>query len=50
LKAAGAAASEICKERFQSFGSSGKISTIKVMSLDKISEMYSSGQLTPVVV
>ena len=49
LKAASAAASQICKERFQSFGSSGKISGIKVMPLEEISEMYTSGKLTSVV-
>ena len=49
LKAASAAASQICKERFQSFGSAGKISGIKVMPLEEISEMYTSGKLTSVV-
>jgi fructose-bisphosphate aldolase class II len=49
LKAAGAAASQICKERFESFGSAGKIANIKVISLDEISEMYSSGKLASVI-
>ncbi len=49
LKAAGNAASEICKDRFQSFGSAGKISGISVTPLDEISMLYSSGKLTSVV-
>ena len=50
LKAASNAASEICKERFQSFGSAGKIYGMKVTPLDEISEMYTSGKLTSVIV
>jgi len=45
LKPARAAAQEICKQRFISFGCSDKGSKIKPISLEKISMMYSNGEL-----
>ncbi|OUV99647.1 MAG: fructose-1,6-bisphosphate aldolase [Betaproteobacteria bacterium TMED156] len=49
LKEASAAASQICKDRFEAFGCAGKISGIKVIPLEEISNMYRTGKLNSVV-
>jgi fructose-bisphosphate aldolase, class II len=49
LKPATAAAKEICKQRYQQFGSAGQASKIKVMPLYSIAEKYSKGELKAVV-
>jgi fructose-bisphosphate aldolase, class II len=49
LKPATAAAKEICKQRYQQFGSAGQASKIKVMPLYSIAERYSKGELRAVV-
>jgi fructose-bisphosphate aldolase class II len=49
LKPATAAAKEICKQRYQQFGSAGQASKIKVMPLYSIAEKYSKGELRAVV-
>ncbi|MEY4729221.1 MAG: Fructose-bisphosphate aldolase [Pseudomonadota bacterium] len=49
LKPATAAAKEICKQRYQQFGSAGQASKIKVMPLYSIAERYSKGELKAVV-
>ncbi|MDY7545672.1 fructose-bisphosphate aldolase class II [Glaciimonas sp. CA11.2] len=40
FKDATAAAKDICKVRFEAFGSAGKASTIKVVSLDRMAQQY----------
>ncbi len=49
LKAATAAAKDICKARFDAFGSSGQASRIKPVHLDKIATRYAKGELKAVV-
>jgi fructose-bisphosphate aldolase, class II len=49
LKPATAAAKEICKQRYQQFGSAGQASKIKVMPLYSIAEKYAKGELKAVV-
>jgi fructose-bisphosphate aldolase class II len=45
LAAATKAASDICRARFEQFGCAGQASTIKPVSLDRMTEMYANGQL-----
>jgi fructose-bisphosphate aldolase class II len=45
LKEATNAMSDICAARFESFGSAGQASKIKVSSLDTMSQRYASGEL-----
>ncbi len=49
LKPATAAAKEICKQRYEQFGSAGQASKIKVMPLFSIAEKYAKGELRAVV-
>ena len=43
------AAREICKLRFEAFGSAGKASLVKPIALDKITDLYAAGKLSPLV-
>ena len=43
------AAKEVCKARFEAFGSAGQASRIKPIALGRMSEFYASGKLRPVV-
>lgn len=47
FKAAKEAMKDIVKARFEAFGTAGNASKIKVISLDDMSERYSSGSLNP---
>ena len=49
LKAATDAARSLCKKRFEAFGSAGRAPSIKPMSLDRMAERYTSGQLDAIV-
>ncbi|WP_293003328.1 class II fructose-bisphosphate aldolase [Nevskia sp.] len=49
LKAATAAAKDICQLRFDAFESSGKASKIKVLHLDKMAARYSKGELNAII-
>jgi fructose-bisphosphate aldolase, class II len=49
LKPATAAAKEICKARYEQFGSAGQASKIKAMPLYSIAERYAKGELRAVV-
>jgi fructose-bisphosphate aldolase class II len=49
LKAATAAAKQICKARFEAFGTAGQASRIKPIPLDKLAERYAKGELAAVV-
>jgi fructose-bisphosphate aldolase class II len=49
LKAATAAAKQICKARFEAFGTAGQASKIKPIPLDKLAERYAKGELGAVV-
>ena len=49
LKAATAAARDICRLRFEAFESAGKASRIKPLHLDKMASRYSKGELKAVV-
>lgn len=41
------AMSEICKQRYEEFGTVGQAASIKVMSLEKMAQRYQSGELDP---
>jgi len=43
------AAREICKLRFEAFGSAGKASLVKPIALDKITDLYAAGKLSTLV-
>jgi fructose-bisphosphate aldolase class II len=43
------AAREICKLRFEAFGGAGKASLVGPIVLDKITELYAAGKLSPFV-
>jgi fructose-bisphosphate aldolase, class II len=43
------AAKEVCKARFEAFGSAGQAARIKPIPLARMSELYASGKLRPVV-
>ena len=47
LGAASAAMREICRTRFEAFGTAGNASKIKPVSLDNMTSQYSSGTLDP---
>lgn len=47
LGAALKAMQEICKERYQEFGTAGQASKIRVLSLEKMSQRYQSNELDP---
>ncbi len=49
LKEATAAAKDICKARFESFGCAGQASKIKAIQLDDMAARYAKGELDPVV-
>jgi fructose-bisphosphate aldolase class II len=49
LKAATAAAKQICKARFEAFGTAGQAGKIKPIPLDKLAERYAKGELGAVV-
>jgi len=49
LIAATRAMSEICKARFEAFGSAGQASKIKALSCDRMAEKYKKGELDAVV-
>ncbi|HHC73148.1 MAG TPA: fructose-bisphosphate aldolase class II [Thiotrichales bacterium] len=49
LKAATAGMKEICKARYEAFGSAGHASRITAMSLEKMYLMYEKGELDPKV-
>ncbi len=47
LGAATQAMTDICKERYEAFGCTGKASKINVMSLEKMTQRYQNGDLDP---
>ena len=47
LKEATKAMKDICQARYESFGSAGNASKITAVSLDKMSQRYTSGELDP---
>lgn len=47
LKASTKAMKDICKARYESFGTAGKASKIKVASLEVMTKRYTSGELNP---
>ena len=49
LNAATKGMKDICKQRYQAFGTAGNASKIKVMSLEKMTGRYVKGELDPVV-
>ncbi|WP_079437367.1 class II fructose-bisphosphate aldolase [Zoogloea sp. LCSB751] len=49
LKPAREAAKQVCKARFEAFGTAGNASKIKPVSLDKIAALYKSGGLNQIV-
>ena len=49
FKSAIKAAQHLCKERFEAFGSAGRASQIKVMSMDSMANRYAKGELNAVV-
>ena len=49
LIAATKAMSEICKARFEAFGSAGRAAQIKAMSCDRMADRYKKGELAAVV-
>ena len=49
FKAAIAAAQQLCKERFEAFGSAGHASQIKVISMDNMAARYAKGELSSIV-
>ncbi len=49
LTAATKAMKQICKDRYEAFGTAGNASRIKVLSLDAMTQRYMSGELDPKV-
>ena len=49
LKDAMLAAKDICKQRFEAFGTAGQARSIKPVPLDTMAERYAKGQLSAVV-
>ena len=47
--AAAKAVREVCRSRFEAFGTAGYAAHIKPLPLDRMTEMYASGKLDPVV-
>jgi fructose-bisphosphate aldolase class II len=50
FKAAIAAAQKICKDRFEAFGSAGRASQIKVISMEAMAARYANSELNSVVI
>jgi fructose-bisphosphate aldolase, class II len=48
-KAAEQAMSQLCRERYEAFGSAGQASGIRAISLDAMSKRYAAGELNPVI-
>jgi fructose-bisphosphate aldolase class II len=40
---------QICKDRYEAFGTAGNASKIKVLSLEAMTDRYLSGELDPKV-
>jgi fructose-bisphosphate aldolase, class II len=49
LKASTLAMSELCKSRFEAFGSAGQAAHIKAIKCEVMAEQYKSGQLDPII-
>jgi fructose-bisphosphate aldolase, class II len=49
LKASTAAMKDVCKIRYEAFGSAGQASKLKPMSMEKMAKRYSTGELNPKV-
>jgi fructose-bisphosphate aldolase, class II len=49
FKAAIAAAKQVCQDRFEAFGSAGRASQIKVMTMDNMAARYAKGELAAVI-
>ena len=49
FKAAIIAAQHLCKERFEAFGSAGRASQIKVISMENMAARYAKNELSPIV-
>ena len=49
FKAAIKAAQHLCKDRFEAFGSAGKASQIKVLSMEKMAARYANAELDAVI-
>jgi fructose-bisphosphate aldolase class II len=49
FKDATAAARDLCRLRFEAFGSAGQASKIKVVSLDRMAARYAGGELGPLI-
>jgi fructose-bisphosphate aldolase class II len=49
LKAATQGMKDICKARYEAFGTAGQASRIKVLNLEEMTARYSSGELDPTV-
>jgi len=49
LKAATAAARQLCKARFEAFGTAGQASRIKPIPLETLAERYARGELKQIV-
>ena len=47
LKVATAAMHDICKARYEAFGTAGQAAKIKVLSLEKMTARYTAGELDP---
>lgn len=50
FKVAIAAAKLLCKHRFEAFGSAGRASQIKVLTMDHMAARYAKGELNPVII
>ncbi|HYG86627.1 MAG TPA: fructose-1,6-bisphosphate aldolase, partial [Azospirillum sp.] len=49
LGAAVDAARDLCKARFEAFGSAGQASRIRPVPLERMSNLYACGELSPTV-
>jgi fructose-bisphosphate aldolase class II len=49
LDAATKAMKDICKDRYEAFGTAGNASKIRVLSLDAMTDRYTKGELDPKV-
>jgi fructose-bisphosphate aldolase class II len=49
LKDATAAARDLCRQRFEAFGSAGQAGRIKVVPLERMAARYAAGELAAVV-
>ncbi len=49
FKDATAAARDLCRQRFEAFGSAGQAAKIKVVTLDRMAARYATGELGPVI-